>query len=79
MTGDFQITWPETGSSSNGRENKMIYHFEYLPAGLFNRAQVGSIFLLISQLKIHYLYVLFDRFGCISSLTPQQFGKMVLI
>ena len=28
---------------SGMRETKMIYKFDYLPAGLFNRGQVGSV------------------------------------
>ncbi|XP_060565876.1 uncharacterized protein LOC132724909 isoform X2 [Ruditapes philippinarum] len=35
-----EFTWPEIERGSDIRENKMVYTFEYLPAGLFNRAQV---------------------------------------
>ncbi|XP_013415785.1 uncharacterized protein LOC106177527 isoform X2 [Lingula anatina] len=32
--------WPEVDRESGHREAKMVYKFDYLPAGLFNRAQV---------------------------------------
>ncbi|XP_013397728.1 probable serine/threonine-protein kinase pats1 [Lingula anatina] len=32
--------WPELDRENGEREAKMIYKFDYLPAGLFNRAQV---------------------------------------
>ncbi|XP_071167671.1 uncharacterized protein [Mytilus edulis] len=35
-----EIPWPEIKKDSDYKETKMLYHFEYLPAGLFNRAQV---------------------------------------
>ncbi|XP_063433340.1 uncharacterized protein LOC134715226 [Mytilus trossulus] len=35
-----EIPWPEIKKESDYKETKMLYHFEYLPAGLFNRAQV---------------------------------------
>ena len=36
-----QLQWPVLeGSKSGSRETKMVYKFAYLPAGLFNRAQV---------------------------------------
>ena len=34
-----QIKWPEVVDGGL-KESKMIYHFTYLPAGLFNRLQV---------------------------------------
>ena len=36
-----QYKWPTVKRDSGEREMKMIYKFDYLPAGLFNRAQVG--------------------------------------
>ena len=27
----------------DNKESKMVYRFEYLPAGLFNRAQVSAV------------------------------------
>jgi len=33
-----QYSWPSLDSQN--KELKMIYHFDYLPAGLFNRVQV---------------------------------------
>ena len=38
-----QFEWPEVEKGSGMRETKMIYKFDYLPAGLFNRGQVGSV------------------------------------
>ncbi|KAL5014229.1 hypothetical protein ScPMuIL_008499 [Solemya velum] len=35
-----KIDWPAINPDSGIRESKMIYIFQYLPAGLFNRAQV---------------------------------------
>ncbi|XP_062577173.1 uncharacterized protein LOC134239045 [Saccostrea cucullata] len=35
-----ELTWPESDVEHGIRENKMLYKFAYLPAGLFNRAQV---------------------------------------
>ncbi|KAL3867198.1 hypothetical protein ACJMK2_044420, partial [Sinanodonta woodiana] len=35
-----KIDWPELDKNSEEKENKMIYKFDYLPAGLFNRGQV---------------------------------------
>ncbi|XP_053405100.1 uncharacterized protein LOC123566493 [Mercenaria mercenaria] len=35
-----EFTWPEIEKDSDLKENKMIYKFDYLPAGLFNRGQV---------------------------------------
>ncbi|XP_021339283.1 uncharacterized protein LOC110440494 isoform X2 [Mizuhopecten yessoensis] len=35
-----KYNWPVIEEGSNIKEGKMIYSFEYLPAGLFNRAQV---------------------------------------
>ncbi|XP_053405125.1 uncharacterized protein LOC123565346 [Mercenaria mercenaria] len=34
------FVWPEIERGSDLRENKMVYTFDYLPAGLFNRAQI---------------------------------------
>ncbi|XP_074647641.1 uncharacterized protein LOC141903425 [Tubulanus polymorphus] len=34
------IEWPVISEGSDVRETKMVYEFQYLPAGLFNRAQV---------------------------------------
>ena len=36
----FQYKWPSADEYAGFRETKMHYHFEYLPAGLFNRVQV---------------------------------------
>jgi len=33
--------WPEVSTQPGFKEIKMLYKFEYLPAGLFNRVQVG--------------------------------------
>ncbi|XP_033763307.1 uncharacterized protein LOC117344606 [Pecten maximus] len=35
-----KYNWPTIEEGSDVKEGKMIYSFEYLPAGLFNRAQV---------------------------------------
>ncbi|KAL3862611.1 hypothetical protein ACJMK2_008567, partial [Sinanodonta woodiana] len=35
-----QFEWPHADPAKNIKESKMVYHFKYLPAGLFNRAQV---------------------------------------
>ncbi|XP_070533769.1 uncharacterized protein [Ptychodera flava] len=35
-----EFQWPDIDSQPGFRETKMLYQFEYLPAGLFNRAQV---------------------------------------
>ena len=35
-----QYSWPSSDSVSHNKELKMLYHFDYLPAGLFNRVQV---------------------------------------
>ncbi|XP_041377257.1 uncharacterized protein LOC121389673 [Gigantopelta aegis] len=35
-----KYTWPAVDKENGFRETKMIYVFDYLPAGLFNRAQV---------------------------------------
>nr|XP_022323918.1 uncharacterized protein LOC111124909 isoform X4 [Crassostrea virginica] len=35
-----ELEWPEADLEHGIRENKMLYKFAYLPAGLFNRAQV---------------------------------------
>ncbi|KAK3609671.1 hypothetical protein CHS0354_035956 [Potamilus streckersoni] len=35
-----QFEWPHADPAKNVKESKMVYHFKYLPAGLFNRAQV---------------------------------------
>ncbi|XP_041374603.1 uncharacterized protein LOC121387519 [Gigantopelta aegis] len=35
-----EINWPELDKNSVLREAKMVYKFDYLPAGLFNRGQV---------------------------------------
>ena len=34
----YQINWEDPRPGH--KENKMVYYFDYLPAGLFNRAQV---------------------------------------
>lgn len=44
-----QFVWPEIERGSDIHENKMVYTFDYLPAGLFNRAQVWLILLLLLQ------------------------------
>ncbi len=53
----FQFEWPELNENSEHHDVKMIYHFEYLPAGLFNRAQVS-----VDYMSLFYLLdsVLFD-------------------
>ena len=38
-----QFEWPEVEKGSGMRETKMLYKFDYLPAGLFNRGQVGAM------------------------------------
>ncbi|XP_076445934.1 uncharacterized protein LOC143283637 [Babylonia areolata] len=35
-----ELVWPSIEGKKNFRETKMVYKFAYLPAGLFNRAQV---------------------------------------
>ncbi|XP_021366171.1 uncharacterized protein LOC110458668 [Mizuhopecten yessoensis] len=35
-----ELSWPDLVQNSGIRENKLVYKFSYLPAGLFNRAQV---------------------------------------
>ncbi|GFO37940.1 leucine-rich repeat serine/threonine-protein kinase 1 [Plakobranchus ocellatus] len=35
-----EFTWPEFEKGSYNRHNKIVYKFDYLPAGLFNRGQV---------------------------------------
>ncbi|XP_033743245.1 uncharacterized protein LOC117329409 isoform X2 [Pecten maximus] len=35
-----ELNWPDMDRDSGIRENKLVYKFSYLPAGLFNRAQV---------------------------------------
>ncbi|ELU16141.1 hypothetical protein CAPTEDRAFT_214304 [Capitella teleta] len=35
-----KISWPNINEIPGGKESKMVYQFKYLPAGLFNRAQV---------------------------------------
>ncbi|KAK7503510.1 hypothetical protein BaRGS_00005049 [Batillaria attramentaria] len=35
-----EFEWPELEKGSGLRETKMVYKFDYLPAGLFNRGQV---------------------------------------
>ena len=37
----FQITWPTVSENDDVKEIQMLYKFNYLPPGLFNRAQVG--------------------------------------
>lgn len=39
----FQLQWPAVDMEHGIRENKMLYKFAYLPAGLFNRAQVSLV------------------------------------
>jgi hypothetical protein len=36
----FQFEWPEVEKGGDVRQTKMVYKFDYLPAGLFNRGQV---------------------------------------
>jgi len=31
------------------RENKMVYKFDYLPAGLFNRGQVSALIIVAME------------------------------
>ncbi len=38
-----QYDWPDVSDDPAVRESKMLYKFEYLPAGLFNRGQVTSL------------------------------------
>ena len=38
----FQITWPTVSENDDVKEIQMLYKFNYLPPGLFNRAQVGD-------------------------------------
>jgi len=35
-----QLHWPDIRGQKGARETKMVYRFDYLPSGLFNRAQV---------------------------------------
>ncbi|KAL4228297.1 hypothetical protein ACF0H5_013728 [Mactra antiquata] len=35
-----EFTWPEVDRETDIKQNKLIYKFDYLPAGLFNRGQV---------------------------------------
>ncbi|XP_077989757.1 uncharacterized protein LOC144444214 [Glandiceps talaboti] len=35
-----EFNWPDIDNQPGVKETKMMYNFEYLPAGLFNRAQV---------------------------------------
>ncbi|XP_048259206.1 uncharacterized protein LOC124134238 [Haliotis rufescens] len=35
-----EFSWPEIEKNGSSRETKMVYRFDYLPAGLFNRGQV---------------------------------------
>ncbi|XP_060065175.1 uncharacterized protein LOC132545509 [Ylistrum balloti] len=35
-----ELSWPDIDKNTGVRENKLVYKFSYLPAGLFNRAQV---------------------------------------
>ncbi|XP_046562629.1 LOW QUALITY PROTEIN: uncharacterized protein LOC124271531 [Haliotis rubra] len=35
-----EFSWPEVQKNGTSRETKMVYKFDYLPAGLFNRGQV---------------------------------------
>lgn len=35
-----QFEWPEPDKKNGVTETKMVYMFDYLPAGLFNRGQV---------------------------------------
>ena len=37
----FQFEWPEVEKGTDVKETQMIYKFDYLPAGLFNRGQVS--------------------------------------
>lgn len=52
-----QFTWPEIDKDSELKENKMIYKFDYLPAGLFNRGQV-SLVPKITLLKCSTCYII---------------------
>lgn len=36
-----QFTWPTVSETEDVKETQMLYKFDYLPPGLFNRAQVG--------------------------------------
>lgn len=38
----FQFEWPEPDKNRSNKEAKIVYVFDYLPAGLFNRAQVNT-------------------------------------
>ena len=51
----FQFEWPDEKEDGGIRETKVIYTFQYLPAGLFNRAQVSLVIWLniIVILKIY--------------------------
>ena len=40
----FQFEWPEVEKGTDVKETQMIYKFDYLPAGLFNRGQVSLQF-----------------------------------
>ena len=37
----FQFDWPTVSETDDAKETQMLYKFDYLPPGLFNRAQVG--------------------------------------
>lgn len=39
--GLFQYEWPDVDEQEGLRETMIVYKFAYLPAGLFNRTQVG--------------------------------------
>ena len=36
----FQFDWPTVSENDDAKETQMLYKFDYLPPGLFNRAQV---------------------------------------
>lgn len=59
----FQLQWPAVDMEHGIRENKMLYKFAYLPAGLFNRAQVSLVlrwirrsFISSTKWQIHIWY-----------------------
>ena len=37
----FQFDWPTVSENDDAKETQMLYKFDYLPPGLFNRAQVS--------------------------------------
>lgn len=52
-----QIDWPEAGKDGM-RQTKAIYKFEYLPTGLFNRAQVSvSKLVVLASLYILRIFI----------------------